>query len=133
MRTLVQSLIDRIESATPYKAYFGEVTGTPVYPYVLLWTSTGQLEQNTLACGRDLSDRLGVTMVATTGIGVLSMAPHVRQAIVGFTPESDQWFMEEFREPYDSQDIERDRDVNLPNHGYPSFAVDLYRINGTPK
>lgn len=133
MRTLIESLQARIASVTPYTAYFGEVTGTPDYPYVLLWTSTGRLDQNLLAGGRDLSDRLGVTMVATTGIGVLEVASHVRPALVGFAPVSDLWRFEEFRPPFDSQDVQYDRDVSLPNHGYPCFAVDLYRLQGIPK
>lgn len=133
MRTLVESVTARIEDRTPYKAYFGEVTGTPEYPYVLLWTSPGALETNTLDGVRDLSDRLGVTMVATTGLGVLNVAQHVRTALTGFTPTSGQWLMEAFRPPFDSQPVERDRDVSLPNYGYPSFAVDLYRLNGTRK
>jgi|SRR5690625_3781794 len=133
MRALIDSLIERVQSETPYKAYFGEVTGTPQYPYVLLWTSTGKLEQNTLACEHDLSDRLGVTMVATTSQGVLSMSSHVRRALTGYQPESETWLVETLRPPYDSQPIERDRDVNIPNHGYPSYAVDLYRLAGTTR
>ena len=132
MRALIDSLKARIATATPYAAYFGEVDGTPDYPYVLLWTSTGQLEQHTLAGAADLSDRLGVTMVATTSEGVLSMSKHVRAALVGFKPDSDTWSVAALREPYDSQPIDRDRDVSLPNHGYPCFAVDLYRLHGTP-
>ena len=133
MRKLIDALKAHITETTPYTAYFGEVDDTPNYPYVLLWTSTGQLEENTLAGDRDLSDRLGVTMVATTGEGVLAMSVHVRRALVGFAPESDQWLVEAFRPPFDSQPIDRDRDVALPNHGYPSFAVDLYRLDGVPK
>ena len=133
MRKLVDSLKAQISEVSTYPTYFGEVEGTPDYPYVLLWTSTGQLETNTLAGDRDLSDRLGVTMVATTGEGVLSMSTHVRRALVGFAPASDQWVVEELRPPFDSQPIDRDRDVALPNHGYPSFAVDLYRLQGITK
>jgi hypothetical protein len=133
MRALIDSLKDRIAAETVYTAYFGEVTGTPDYPYVLFWTSTGQLEANTLAGNRDLSDRLGVTMVATTGEGVLSMSVRVRRALVGFAPVSDQWLVEKLRDPFDSQPIDYDKDVALPNHGYPAFAVDLYRLQGTTK
>lgn len=133
MRKLIDALKAHISETTPYTAYFGEVDDTPNYPYVLLWTSTGQLEANTLAGDRDLSDRLGVTMVATTSEGVLSMSTHVRRSLVGFAPESDQWSVEELRPPFDSQPIDRDRDVALPNYGYPSFAVDLYRLQGTTK
>ena len=133
MRKLIDSLKAQISEVSTYPTYFGEVEGTPDYPYVLLWTSTGQLETNTLAGDRDLSDRLGVTMVATTGEGVLSMSTHVRRALVGFSPASDQWVVEELRPPFDSQPIDRDRDVALPNHGYPSFAVDLYRLQGITK
>lgn len=131
MRTLIDSLINQIEAETPYEAHFGEVVGTPDYPYVLLWTSTGRLEQHTLGGDRDLTDRLGVTMVATASTGVLSMAPHVRRALKGFTPDSGQWVMQPLGDPYDSQNVDRDRDVSLPNHGYPAYAVDLYYLDGT--
>jgi len=133
VRTLIDSLKDRVTETTPYTAYFGEVTDTPNYPYVLLWTSTGRLEANTLAGEQDLSDRLGVTMVATTGEGVLAMSKHVRSALKGFAPASAQWLVEALRSPYDSQNVDFDRDVALPNHGHPAFAVDLYRLQGTPK
>lgn len=132
MRALIDSLKARIVQHATYPAHFGEVIGTPDYPYVLLWTSTGRLESNTLAGERDLDDRLGVTMVATTAEGVLAMSSHVRNALIGFEPDSSQWRVEALRHPYDSQNIDRDRDVALPNHGYPSFAVDLYRLQGTP-
>lgn len=133
MKTLIDSLKGHLQEQTGFDVYFGEVTGTPEYPYVLLWTSTGRLEQNTLAGDHDLSDRLGVTMVATTPNNVLTLSSYVRPALKGFTPDSQQWLMEAFRPPFDSQPITSDRDVALPNHGYPFFAVDLYRLNGTPK
>ena len=102
----------------------------PSYPYVLLWTSSGSLMQNTLAGDADLADRLGVTMVHTTANNVLTLAPRVRAALVGFTPDSATWRMEYLREPYDSRPVEYNRDVAIPGHGYPHWAVDMYYLNG---
>lgn len=133
MRALIDSLRTRITDTTPYLAYFGEVTGTPDYPYVLLWSSPGQLASHTLSGPPDLSDSLGVTMVATTCEGVLSVAHHVRATLRGFAPDSDQWRVEPLRQPYDSQAIQPDRDVSLPHAGHPFFAVDLYRLEGTQR
>lgn len=133
MKTLIGSIKARISAETGATAYFVSVPESPSYPYVLLWTSAGSLEQNTLGGDKDLADRLGVTMVDTTANNVLVLAPRVRAALVGFTPASDTWAMEWLREPYDSRPIEYDRDVNIPGRGYPHFGVDMYYLNGTVK
>ena len=133
MKALVDSLKARILAETGATAHFVTVDKAPSYPYVLLWTSTGQLEQNTLGGDTDLSDRLGVTMVHTTANNVLVFAPMVRAALVGWTPTSDTWAMEWFREPYDSRPVAVDSDVALPHVGTPHFAVDMYHLSGTTK
>lgn len=133
MKALVDSLKARVKAAAGATAYFVSVPEAPAYPYVLLWTSAGSLEQNTLGGDRDLADRLGVTMVDTTPGNVLVLARKVRAALVGFTPASDTWAMEYLREPYDSRPVEYDRAVALPGNGYPHFAVDMYYLNGTVK
>lgn len=133
MKLLIDSLKDRVKAETGVTAYFVSVPESPSYPYVLLWTSSGSLEQNTLGGDADLADRLGVTMVHTTANNVLVLASRVRAALVGFTPVSATWLMEWFRDPYDSRPVEYDRDVPIPGHGYPHWAVDMYRLNGTVK
>lgn len=133
MKTLIDSLKAQVESETAATCYFVSVPDDPTYPYVLLWTSAGALESSDLSGVRDLADRLGVTMVDTTANNVLVLAPQVRAALVGYTPDSDTWNVEWFREPYDSRPVERDRDVAIPGHGYPHFGVDMYRLYGTPK
>lgn len=130
MKTLIESLKGRVKAETGTAAYFVSVPESPSYPYVLLWTSTGALEQNTLGGDADLADRLGVTMVDTTANNVLVLASRVRAALTGFTPDSDFWLMEWFRDPYDSRPVEYDRDVAIPGHGYPHWAVDMYRLYG---
>lgn len=134
MKRLIDSLRSHITGQVGCGAYFIEVDDEqPAYPYVLLWTTVGSLESNTLDGSRDLWDRLGVTMVHTTSNNVLVLAQKVRAALTGFTPQSDTWRIEELRPPFDSQPIDRDRDVSIPGVGYPSFAVDLYRLAGTAK
>jgi len=131
VKALVDSLKARVKAATGATAYFVSVPEAPVYPYVLLWTSAGSLEQNTLGGDRDLADRLGVMMVHNTANNVLVLAGKVRAALVGFTPVSGTWAMEYLREPYDSRPVEYDRDVPLPGNGYPHYAVDMYHLYGT--
>ena len=131
MKPLIDSLKTRVQTVTGAECYFVSVPEAPAFPYVLLWTSAGSLEQNTLGGDRDLADRLGVTMVHTTANNVLVLADRVRAALVGFTPVSAAWAMEYLREPYDSRPVEYDRDVALPGNGYPHFAVDMYRLHGT--
>jgi len=134
MKRLVDSLRSHITDQVGCGTYFIEVDDEqPAYPYVLLWTSAGSLESNTLDGSRDLWDRLGVTMVHTTSNNVLVLAQKVRAALTGFIPQSDTWLVETLRPPFDSQPIDRDRDVSIPGVGYPSFAVDLYRLAGTAK
>ena len=130
MKTLIDSLSSRVKAVSGATAYFVSAPEAPAYPYVLLWTSSGSLEQNTLAGDADLGDRLGVTMVHTTANNVLTLAPRVRAALVGFTPDSATWRMEYLREPYDSRPVEYDRDVAIPGHGYPHWTVDMYRLYG---
>lgn len=132
MKTLIESIEARLASEG-YGTYFVSVPDAPAYPYVLLWTGSGRLEASTLAGTRDLRDSLGVTMVSTFALGVLEMSKIVRDALVGFAPASDAWDVAEFREPYDSQVVQPDRDVALPGSGYPFYAVDLYALDGTPK
>lgn len=132
MKTLIESIEARIASEG-YQTYFVHVPDTPVYPYVMLWTGSGQLEPETLAGGRDLRDSLGVTMVSTFALGVLEMSKIVREALIGFRPVSESWNVAAMREPYDSQTVQPDRDVSLPGKGYPFFGVDLYELDGTPK
>ena len=135
MRQIIESLQARIADETPYTAYFGDVPEAPGYPYVLLWTSAGAVESNVLGGVRDLAEPLGVTMVATTSIGVLAASRHVRAALVGFAPESTLWRVEALRLPYDSRAVQVDRDVILPGSGgsgHPAFAVDMYDLAGTP-
>jgi len=132
VKTLIESIKARLE-AEGYGTYFINVPDAPKYPYVLLWTGSGQLEVGPMDGTRDLRDTLGVTMVSTFALGVLEMSKIVRAALVGFAPASDTWSVAEFREPYDSQDIQPDKDVSLPEKGYPFFGVDLYALDGTPK
>jgi len=132
MKTLIQSVQAHLQGEG-YETYFVSVPDAPVYPYVFLWTSSGQLEASTLAGTRDLRDSLGVTMVSTFALGVLEMSKIVRAALVGFAPASDTWSVAEFREPYDSQNVAVDRDVSLPGKGFPFYGVDLYALDGTPK
>lgn len=132
MRQVIASIEAQIQAAG-YPTHFGEVEQAPTLPYVLLWTSPGLLVDGALDGVRDLHDRLGVTMVATASRLVLDMAPLVRAALVGFMPESDAWLMQELRDPFDSQAVQIDRDVDFPKTGYRFFAVDLYRLDGTRK
>lgn len=133
MKALVDSLKARVKAATGATAYFVSVPESPVYPYVLLWTSAGSLEQNTLGGDRDLADRLGVTMVDTTPGNVLVLARKVRSALVGFTPASDTWHVEFLREPYDSRPVQTTQQVDLPHSGAPHFGVDMYHLHGVRK
>lgn len=131
MREVVEALMGRVRDEAEYPCYFSQVEETPKYPYVLLWTSAGGLDTTLLSDDRDLSDRLGVTMVATSGVGVLAMAGYVREALVGFVPSSDRWRVDAMRPPFDSREVTVDRDVALPGTGDPCFAVDLYDLTGT--
>lgn len=133
MKALVQSVTDRLISAG-LTAYWLEVPDKPAYPYVLLWSSGGNLATVTVCAERDhLSDRLGVTCVSQSALGVLDVVRRTRAALTGWSPASGSWHVQPLV-VVDSQQAQVDRDVVLPNtNRHPSYAVDLYRLLGEPK
>jgi hypothetical protein len=130
MRQIIESIKALIE-AEGYPVYYVDVPDKPAYPYVLLWSGAGGERAESLADEDDyIDDRLGVTCVATLAESVLDMVPIVRKALnraVVMTDSHTAWLRLR-----DSQTVQVDRDVALPGHGYPNFAVDIYRVIAEP-
>jgi len=133
MRGVIESVTARLASQG-VTAYWIEVPDAPTWPYVLLWGSGGRMTTNTLGGDMDdLADRLGVTCVSLSALGVLDLVRITRAALIGWSPTTDALHVQPLGLT-DSQDVQPDRDVRLPNSNrHPYFAVDLYRLVGEPQ
>ena len=114
-------------------AYWLAVKDKPQWPYVLLWGSGGQPASVTVGGVQDhLDDRLGVTCVSQSTLGVLDVVRRTRAALSGFQPTSPAWHVQPLV-LWESQTAQLDRDVTLPEtNQHPVYAVDLYRLVGDP-
>lgn len=124
----VEALLTPLGWAT----YYVDVPETPATAYILLWGSSGlPSSEQPLRGPVDLTDGLGVTCVAATPYGVLSMRTAVRgvldeahPVVAGRVVTLSLW---------DSRDTQVDRDVTLPDTGrHPAFGVDVYRLMSVP-
>lgn len=127
----------KVALTTLYPTYFVDASGATSYPYLLLWTSPGRPGDEVALddAQTDLDETFGVTHVAATPDGVLTMTQRVRDVL---TPGGHPgrltvaghavWVRLD-----DSRPIDVDRDVTIPATGrHPAFGVDLYRLTSTP-
>lgn len=133
MRALVDSVIARL-AAHDVAGYWLEVPDKPTWPYVVLWSTAGKLKREAYGARADhLADRLGVTCVSQSALGVLDHAANVRSILDGWTPAATAWDMAPLA-LWDSQQAQPDLAVKLPVTGrHPYYAVDLYELRGEPK
>lgn len=103
------------------------------FPYVLLWSGLGRLTSDEFDGEQDdLNDLLGVTTVAATSDAALVAGARVRSYLLGKQPSVDGRYVQPLH-LHDSQTVEVDRDVTMPNtNRHPSFTVDLYRLISEP-
>lgn len=116
-----------------YAVYIGDVPGSATYPYVLLWSSAGNLDSPAM-CGEqsDLDDLMYVTMTAVTSDAALFMAPTIRQALIGARLVVPGRFVQPLRIT-GSQRVQVDQQVTLPKpNRHPAFVVDSYRVISEP-
>lgn len=112
------------------------VQGTPVFPYYLLWQSTGRPLDEVPLCGSNdtVNAILGLTSVGKTAESAREVATAARRllypggyplelAVTGRQCEI-QWSS--------FASAAEDRDVQLPGGGYPCTYVDLYRLTSIP-
>jgi len=132
VRGIVESVMARLE-AEGLAVYWLAVKDKPQWPYVLLWGSGGQPASVTVGGVQDhLDDRLGVTCVSQSTLGVLDVVRRTRAALSGFQPTSPAWHVQPLV-LWESQTAQLDRDVTLPDiNQHPVYAVDLYRLVGDP-
>lgn len=116
-----------------YPVHIGDVPGSATYPYVLLWSSAGNLDSPAM-CGEqsDLNDLMRVTMTATTSHAALFMAPTIRQALIGVRLAVPGRFVQPLRLS-GSEPVRVDSQVTLPRTSrHPAFVVDSYRVISEP-
>jgi hypothetical protein len=111
-------------------------TGTEVdlvYPYHLVWPSTNAPHAEAdLARARDLTFLVGVTSVGLTADSAGVLARNARRALGAekFVPLAVAGRAARIRwEAFSTASV--DRDVTVSGR-YPSYWVDLYRIESTP-
>lgn len=123
--------IEALLAPLGYETYYVDVPETPTLPYVLLWGSSGtptaerpigfpDLDDD------DLTDLLGVTCVAGTAYGVLTVRSLVRGVLNDSRPDVVGRFVE--LHLFDSRDTQVDRDVTP----HVPFGVDMYRLVSNP-
>lgn len=123
--------IEALLAPLGYETYYVDVPDVPTLPYVLLWGSSGtptterpvgfpELEDD------DLTDLLGVTCVAGTAYGVLTLRAAVRAVLNDSRPTVQGRFVE--LHLFDSRDTQVDRDVNP----HVPYGVDVYRLTSVP-
>lgn len=133
MRDIFEAVIARL-AATPTEipAHFLHVSGTPTYPYALIWGGSGLLGTDALCDRDDLDDTFSVTWVSLSALGVLDLRTIGRAALDGWTPTSTIWQMQPITLlKRMGQGVQVDRDVTFPStnqHAY--FAVDRFRLAG---
>lgn len=107
--------------------YYVDVPEKPAATYVLLWGSGGvPSSERAIAGPDDLTDLLGVTCVAGTGYGVLTLRADVRALLDGARPAVPGRVVE--LHLFDSRPTWVDRDVTP----HVSSGVDLYRLTSVP-
>lgn len=129
---VMQALIETVQPC-----HLVAVTGTPAFPYSLLWAPSGVLDGSTLDDARtDLDVSVGVTTAGVTADQVFIRAGMVRDVLVPPPgPLGDLtvagrrvWLRHE-----DSRPVQVDRDVTFGStNAHPLFAVDTYRLISTP-
>lgn len=116
----------------PRRFYLGDVDGTPQYPYFVIWASVGALEDISQDGRQDaINDTFGVTGSAATYGDVMDLQRVARSKLIGTRLNVPGWSTAELR-LVDSQPVQVDRDVRMPNGRFPSFGVDLYRLISEP-
>lgn len=127
MRHIIDALLAALRTSTPYEAYYVTTPEKPPAAYLLLWSSSGVPGPEQAVTGPgDLTDRIGVTHVATTPLGVLKVRQDVRAVLDGWstTVAGDKTWLTLAA----SQRTDVDRDVHPPR----PFGVDLYDLGSVP-
>lgn len=131
--------IDAMRACIPsgYETFWVDVPGTPTYPYVLFWASSGNPGSEVPICGPmdDLEALVGVTVVAANPDAVLYMQGIVRDALSpgGRRTRLDVAGRSASLKLSDSRTVQVDRDVTLPGtNRHPAYGVDMYDLHSTP-
>lgn len=109
------------------KVYYVDADENPVPPYVLLWSSSGVAPAEVSVAGSpDLTDQLGVTCVAGTPYGVLTLRQQVRDALDGAAPVVPGRVVRLDLTDSRPTAVDRDVDPHVP------YGVDLYLLVSVP-
>lgn len=148
MMAVYDAIITRLAATVPaYPVYLVEAPSTvgadgtlvvPTPPYIIIWgpsSPSGGPDDRLEGSRADLNLRIGVTTVAGTPAGVLSVQQAVRLALCpGGRPTRlgaagwDVWLT-----PADSRDVQVDREVVFAgSSSHPAYGVDIYTATGTP-
>ena len=115
--------------------YYVDAPSSRTYPYALVWSSAGRPDiEPALVESSAFSDDLGVTVVAASPEGVLSVGERVRAALAPFDGGSGVVAGRiTYLHHYDSRPVQVDRDVTITaTNRHPAYGVDMYRLVSTP-
>lgn len=115
------------------QVHFVEASGSPSYPYMILWGLPGQLSADAIDGGqRVISDLLRVTHVGATPEAVMELRRLSRPLLMQSRPIVTGRTVHELR-MLDATDVMIDRDVNMPQtNRHPAYGVDVYRLISEP-
>ncbi len=113
--------------------YTIEATGSPTYPYLLLWGLPGQLTADAVdGVQKTYSDLLRVTSVGATPEAAMEVRRLSRGLLLDQRPFVEGRFVHELR-MVDAMDVMPDRDVTMPQtNRHPAYGVDVYRLISDP-
>lgn len=115
--------------------YYVDAPSDRTYPYALVWSSAGRPDiEAAVVESSAFSDDVGVTVVAASPEGVLTVTGRVRAALAPFEAGSVTVAGRvTYLSRYDSRPVQVDRDVTITNtNRHPAFGVDMYRLVSTP-
>lgn len=116
-----------------HAVYFVDVPDLPAMPYILVWSSAGTPGREVPLCDErtDLDTQIGVTSVAATPLGALTLSASVRALLDGSEPVTPGRSAR--LDLADSRPVDVDRQVTIPGSDrHPAYGVDLYRLRSTP-
>lgn len=120
-----------------WQVHYVSVPESPVFPYVLLWSGSGDPGSEPSLCGPmdDVEAVVGVTVVAGSPEGVLTVQSAVRAVLSpgdARTPLVVAGRSASLKRTT-GQAVQVDRDVKIPGtNTSPAFSVDLYDLHSTP-
>lgn len=130
----MNKILDSIKSRLlplDYEVYLIDVKEgvAPSYPYVLIWSSLGNVQSADLSGQQSFLDEpIAIDVVGLSPESCLRAGPLVRERLMGWTPVAEGWEIQELRFSHASP-IQPDRKITLPNaNRHPYYSSDVFDL-----